>query len=195
MDKNYLIELWLDSATLTYSSYSFLNFKSVNPTSNYADSILFFNSTPKEDFFEGRLDAVLNLRAVYQGKEISFVYSHPNLSVSGKILQIKCRGGKVTQAKLMMDWVSLLDADNYDKKELLRYPIEGKYRLHSGSCDIVGLTHQIKHLADFSDVNPHFLESEIRRIIADKRFWMRGKLTIKGNLPTTCYLPSVSQQT
>jgi len=64
MEKNHLLELWLDSAVLTYSSFSFLNFKSVNPTANYADSIMFFNSPPKEDFFEGRIDADLKMRLV-----------------------------------------------------------------------------------------------------------------------------------
>lgn len=195
MDKNHLLELWLDSAVLTYSGFSFLNFKSVNPTANFADSIMFFNSSPKEDFFEGRVDAELGLRLVFRDREIPFKHKQDNLSVSGKILQIKCQGGKVTQAKLITDWVNLIGEDEtYEKKELLRYPIEGKYRLYSGSCDIIGLVHTIKQLDDFSDVNPKFLESEVRRILADKRFWMRGKLTIKGNLPTTCYIPAPSQK-
>lgn len=191
-----LFELWLDKATLTYSEFSFLNFTSPNPTQRFADTLLFFNQAPKEDFFEGRLDLALSLRAkLGSSVEASFDYAQQNVFVSGKVLQIKCRGGKVTQTQLMAEWIDLLGSEKFESTDLLRYPIEGKYKLHMGGVDVDKIVSLLKDRLDLSDFNPTFLRSEIARILTDKRFWAKPKLTILGSLPTTCYLPSASQLT
>lgn len=191
---NSSFELWLDTAELNYSEFSFLSFACTNPTQNFADTVMFFNKAPKEDTFEGRIDLKLNLRVIVNEQQAEFTFQQSNVAISGKVTNIKCRGGKVTKAQLMMDWVDLLSTDTYDKSELLRYPIEGKYKLHSAGIDTQLLITKITGLADFASYNPAFLKNEISRILADKRFWARAKLTIHGILPTSCYLPSASQE-
>lgn len=191
---NSSFELWLDTASLAYSEFSFLSFACVNPTQNFADTVMFFNKPPKEDTFEGRIDLNLSLRVIVNEQQAEFTFQQPNTNVSGKITNIKCRGGKITKAQLLMDWVDLLSTDTYDKSELLRYPIEGKYKLHTAHIDQQALIDRITSLADFASYNPAFLKNEVSRILADKRFWARAKLTIFGLLPTSCYLPSASQE-
>jgi len=188
-----IFQLWLDEAALTYGEFSFLSFSSKNPTQKFADSLLFFNTPPKDDFFEGRLDTKLTLRAVMGDQEKTFIFQQKNASVSGKVLQIKCRGGKVTQSQLMADWIDILGSDQFETASLLRYPIEAKYKLHSVNINIDDMTDSVKSSIDVSSYNPSFLKSEVARILADKRFWAKPKLTISGNLPTSCYLPSSSQ--
>jgi hypothetical protein len=191
---NSSFELWLDTAALNYSEFSFLSFACTNPTQNFADTVMFFNKAPKEDTFEGRVDLSLGLRVIVNEQQAYFTFQQPNTSITGKVTNIKCRGGKITQANLMMDWIDLLSTDTYDKSELLRYPIEGKYKLHHAGLDTQSLIRTIISLADFTSYNPAFLGKEVSRILSDKRFWARAKLTISGLLPTSCYLPSASQE-
>jgi len=193
MDKFYAFQLWLDKAVLSYGKASQLTFGQANPGQFVADSILFFNTTPKEDTFEGVLDAQMHLRFVFDNRETPLVFTQEGLSVTGKVLQPKCRGGKVTQADLMADLID--NIDRADRPVLLKYPIEARYRLSSGQCDMGRLGDHIRSLADLSSFNPAFLEAELRRIVADKRFWMRPKLAIIGNLPEGAYLPVASQLT
>ena len=187
------IQLWLDEASLVYSEFSFLSYQTENPTEHFADNILFFNRPPKDDIFEGRMDITLSLRTIYAEKTTDFTYTQNNTTVTGKVSNIKCRGGKVTQTKLMADWLELLSDNNRDDMTLLRYPIEGKYVMKSAHVDIDKIYDIVYSSFDFSNFNPHFLKSEISRICKDQRFWSRAKLKIKGNLPTSCYLPTEKQ--
>lgn len=189
-----MFELWLDSAKLNYSEFSFLSFSTENPTQKFADNLLFLNKAPKEDLFEGRLDASFVMRIKIQEEEKTFVFSQPNVTVFGKVSHIKCRGGKVTQTELMADWLTALASDNLEDYKLLRYPIEGKYSLFGASLDVLNLVKCISTLSDFSDCNPKFFEEFVSNLIKDKRFWARAKLNITGNLPTSCYLPNEKQQ-
>jgi len=187
------IQLWLDDAELTYSEFSFLSYVADNPTEHFADNLLFFNRPPKADTFQGRLDLDLSLRLIFQEQETPFSYKQSNVSISGKVSHIKCRGGKVTQTQLMAEWLELLADNRRDDMTLLRYPIEGRYTVKEASIDLDKLHDKAKSLANFGDFNPHFFRLEVQRIILDPRFWARPKLKFKGNFPTTCYLPSEKQ--
>jgi len=185
-----MFQLWLDELKLIYSEFSFLNFTSDNPTMKFADSILFYNKPPKEDFFDGRMDISMGLRVVVEGEgEKSFSFSQNNVSLSGKVTSIKCRGGLVTQVDLMREWLELLASDNYKDYPLMRYPIEAKYKISQANLNTEALVEKVQSLVDLSDCNPKFLQDFILNIVKDKRFWGRPKIFMSGNFPTTCYLP------